>query len=84
VTQRSTVMVAEDHDALGRRLEQLRPKRMSAERFARRVNAGTIDQHVTRFRELATAGVQTAMVSLPDVDDPGVLERFGEVIAACS
>jgi F420-dependent oxidoreductase-like protein len=82
VTQLSTVVVGDDHDALGRTVEQLRPKRMSAERFARRMNAGTVEQHVARFQELASVGVQTAIVSLPDVHEPAALERFGKVIAA--
>src|SRR5207342_1422744 len=69
VTQLSTVVVGDDQEALGRTVEQLRPKRMSAERFARRMNAGTIEQHVRRFQELATAGVETAIVSLPDVHE---------------
>ena len=34
-------------------VERLRPKRMSADRFAERVNAGTVDQHIGRFEELA-------------------------------
>ena len=35
-----------------------------------------------RYRELADAGVQTAIVALPDVVTPGALETFAEVIAA--
>jgi alkanesulfonate monooxygenase SsuD/methylene tetrahydromethanopterin reductase-like flavin-dependent oxidoreductase (luciferase family) len=84
VTQLSTVMVADDAAALTDAIEQVRPRRMSAERFARRVNAGTLDQHVGRFAALAAAGVQTAVVSLPDVHEPAALERFAKVIAAFS
>jgi F420-dependent oxidoreductase-like protein len=84
ITQLSTVVVGDDHEALGQTVEQLRPKRMSAERFARRMNAGTIEQHVARFHELASVGVQTAIVSLPDVHEHASLERFGRVIAAFS
>ena len=40
------------------------------------------DDHVGRFRELAEAGVQTAMVSLADLDDVAPVERFAEVIAS--
>ena len=60
----------------------MRPKRMSAERFAERVNAGTVEQHVARFEELGRAGVQTAIVSLPDVEQPESIARFGRIIAA--
>jgi hypothetical protein len=41
-----------------------------------------VEDHVGHFRELAEAGVTTAMVSLPDVDDPTAIETFAKVIAA--
>ena len=47
-----------------------------------RLVAGTVDDQVARYRELGAAGVQTAIVALPDVATPGALEAFGEVIAA--
>jgi F420-dependent oxidoreductase-like protein len=49
---------------------------------ALRFGAGTIDDQIGRYRELLDAGVQTAIVSLPHVTEPGALEAFGEVIAA--
>ena len=54
----------------------------SAERFARAVNAGTAADQLGRFRELSEAGVDTAIVSLPDLGDTGPIERFAPVIAA--
>ena len=42
---------------------------------------GTVEEQVGRFRELAEAGVQTAMVRLPNLD-VAVVERFAPVIAA--
>ena len=53
---------------------------MGAERYAGHVNAGTVADHVGRFRDLADAGVQTAVVSLPDVAEPAAIERFAPVI----
>lgn len=47
-----------------------------------RIIAGTVEDHVGRFRHLAEAGVQTAMVRLADVSSPGALERFAPVIDA--
>jgi len=82
VTQLSTVLVGDHRIDIESLVERLRPKRMSAERFAQRVNAGTVDQHIGRFRQLGQAGVQTAIVSLPDVDDVDALARFGRIIAA--
>jgi alkanesulfonate monooxygenase SsuD/methylene tetrahydromethanopterin reductase-like flavin-dependent oxidoreductase (luciferase family) len=43
--------------------------------------AGTVEDHAGRFRELAEAGVQTAIVSLQDLD-VGAVERFAPVIDA--
>ena len=51
-----------------------------AERFARQVSAGTIEQHADRVRGLAEIGVGTVMVSLADLDDTAPIERFAEVI----
>ena len=47
-----------------------------------RLCAGTIDDHAGRYRLLAEAGVETAIVALTDATTPGVLERFGQVISA--
>jgi alkanesulfonate monooxygenase SsuD/methylene tetrahydromethanopterin reductase-like flavin-dependent oxidoreductase (luciferase family) len=44
-------------------------------------NAGTVDEQVGRYRAYAEAGVQTAIVSLPDVAEGGI-ERFAPVLAA--
>ncbi len=82
VTQLSTTLVGKDATDLHEALERLRPRRTSAEHFAARVNAGTVPDQIGRFRALAAAGVQTAIVSLPDLGDATPIERFGEVIAA--
>ena len=44
-------------------------------------SSGTVEEHIGRYRAFAEAGVQTAIVSLPDVAEGGV-ERFAPVIAA--
>ncbi|HSS11173.1 MAG TPA: TIGR03560 family F420-dependent LLM class oxidoreductase [Acidimicrobiales bacterium] len=82
VTQLSTALVAVDRRALDEAVERLRPSAASPEAFAARVNAATVEDHTGRFRELAEAGVQTAIVSLPDVDDHEAIPRFAEVINA--
>jgi len=82
VTQLSTVLVGTDADDVDERVERLRPPRTGAERFSRDVNAGTVADHIGRFRDLAETGVQTAVVSFPDLADPAPVERFAEVIAA--
>ena len=44
-------------------------------------NAGTVDEQIGRYRAYAEAGVQTAIVSLPDVAEGGI-ERFAPVLTA--
>ena len=44
--------------------------------------AATAEEHIGRFRELADAGVQTAIVGLGDADGPESVRRFGEVVAS--
>jgi hypothetical protein len=59
-----------------------RPRNLAAAAFAAALNAGTVDDHIGRFRELAEAGVGEVMVRLPDLADPGALTRMAKVIAA--
>ncbi|HEX7168538.1 MAG TPA: TIGR03560 family F420-dependent LLM class oxidoreductase [Acidimicrobiales bacterium] len=49
-----------------------------------RTNAGTVDDHVGRFRDLADAGVDHAIVNLPTVTDPAGIDRFAPIVAAFS
>ncbi len=44
--------------------------------------AATVEEHVGRYRELAEAGVQTAIVGLSAAEGPASVTRFAEVIAA--
>ncbi len=44
--------------------------------------AATVEEHVGRYRELAEAGVQTAIVGLSDAAGPESVSRFAEVVAA--
>ena len=82
VTQLSTTLLGRTRDELDASIDRHRPPRSGPDRWSRQVNAATLDEHVTRFRALAAAGVQEAIVSLPDVGDPGALERFAALIAA--
>jgi alkanesulfonate monooxygenase SsuD/methylene tetrahydromethanopterin reductase-like flavin-dependent oxidoreductase (luciferase family) len=86
VTHLTTALVAEDDRRLGRLIEQLRPRRADPARYAASVNAGTVDDQVGRFRELAEAGAREVMLRLPDLGMVGTveetLERMAKVIAA--
>jgi F420-dependent oxidoreductase-like protein len=44
--------------------------------------AATVEEHVGRYRELAEAGVQTAIVGLSDAVGPESVTRFADVVAA--
>jgi alkanesulfonate monooxygenase SsuD/methylene tetrahydromethanopterin reductase-like flavin-dependent oxidoreductase (luciferase family) len=44
--------------------------------------AASVEEHVGRYRELAEAGVQTAIVGLSDAGGAASVDRFAEVIAA--
>ena len=66
-------------------VNHLAPVLVAEDRPARlppRTVAGTVEEHVGRFRELADAGVQTAIVRLVDLGDTGPIERFADVITA--
>jgi alkanesulfonate monooxygenase SsuD/methylene tetrahydromethanopterin reductase-like flavin-dependent oxidoreductase (luciferase family) len=81
VTNLSTVLVRPTRVELNQAVELLRPRAVSPEDFATRVSAGTVEDQVGRFRDYAEAGVQTAIVNMPDLT-PAAVERFGDVIAA--
>ncbi|HEX3426743.1 MAG TPA: TIGR03560 family F420-dependent LLM class oxidoreductase [Acidimicrobiales bacterium] len=81
VTNLSTVLVGRTREEVNRSVERLRPRAGSPEDFATRVSAGTVEDQIGRFRAYAEAGVQTAIVNMPDLDVAAV-ERFAEVIAA--
>jgi F420-dependent oxidoreductase-like protein len=82
VTHLSTAVVADSRRELAAKVDRLRAGSAAPEHAAARLGAGTVDDHIGRYRELAEAGVQTAIVALPDVAVPGALETFGQVLAA--
>jgi F420-dependent oxidoreductase-like protein len=82
VTHLTPLLVTGDRAELAATVERLRGPSQSPEAFLERMMGGTVDDHVGRFRQLADAGVQTAIVSLAGITDPAPVERFGEVIAA--
>ncbi len=88
VTHLSTALAAPDPVWLAAAVDRLRPRPMSPEAWAARVNAATVEDHIGRFRQLAEAGVDTAIVSLADLGREagtaaaGAVVRFAEVIAA--
>ncbi len=82
VTHLSTVLCAADEARLRTRLAAARPKGASPESYAESVHAGTVEDHVGRFRELAEAGVHTAIVGLADLAAEDAVSAFAPVIDA--
>lgn len=82
LTHLSTALVGDTDAHIAALVDRLRPRRQSAGEYASAVNAGTVEDHVGRFRELAEAGVQEVMVRLPDLTEAGPLQRMASVIAA--
>jgi F420-dependent oxidoreductase-like protein len=82
MTHLSTTYVGADDARIAEFVQARRPARRSAASHAASLNAGTVDDQVGRFRELAEAGAAEVIVRLPDLDDPSSLERFARVIAA--
>lgn len=72
-----------DRNDLGRVIERVRGNE-PAPAAAQRLQAGTIEQQVGRYRLLAEAGVDRVYVSLADLNGPGEVARFAPVVAAFS
>ena len=74
---------AEGRDPAAVEVTHLAPARVVASAASRQgPGAATVEEHVGRYRELAEAGVQTAIVGLSDAEGAESVTRFAEVIAA--
>jgi F420-dependent oxidoreductase-like protein len=82
MTHLCTVLVGDDDRHVAELVERLRPPRQDAASYATAVHAGTVTDHIGRFRELAEAGFAEVMVRLPDLTDAGPLATMAKVIAA--
>jgi F420-dependent oxidoreductase-like protein len=82
VTHLSTALVAASRREVNAAVDRLRPQQTATEHTLERLGAGTVEDQIGRYRLLADAGVQTAIVALPDLFEPGALEVFGKVIEA--
>lgn len=80
VTHLGSMLLGRDRRDLDSRVEQLRPATQGPDRFAAAANAGTIDDHEAGYRALAEAGVQTVVISTPNLVDPEVFSTFAELI----
>src|SRR3954467_12797197 len=74
---------AEGRDPAAVGVTHFAPARVVATGEAREgQGAASVEEHVGRYRELAEAGVQTAIAGLSDAGGAASVERFAEVIAA--
>jgi F420-dependent oxidoreductase-like protein len=71
---------AEGRDPAAIDVTHLAPARVADSRDGQ--GAGSVEEHIGRFRELAEAGVQTAIVGLSDADGADSVRRFADVIGA--
>jgi alkanesulfonate monooxygenase SsuD/methylene tetrahydromethanopterin reductase-like flavin-dependent oxidoreductase (luciferase family) len=75
--------VAQGRDRASIEVTHMAPARVIATEQERTgQGAATVREHIGRYRELAEAGVQTAIVALSDADGAASVDRFAEVIAA--
>ena len=81
VTVLDVPIVGRDPDDVGRLVERHRG-RQTGQAFTKVRRAGTIADHIGRYRQLADRGVDTVFVAFPDLSGPAEIERFAPVIAA--
>lgn len=82
VSHLSTVLIGDSPAHVRELVDTTRPPKVSAERHARAVNAGTVEQHVERTSRYVDAGVHHVIVSLADLGDESSVDRAGRWIAA--
>jgi F420-dependent oxidoreductase-like protein len=82
ITHLAPALVGEDRRHVEQLLDTHLPTGANRHAYATAANAGTIDDHVGRLRELAEAGVQHAIVALRGVDGSDPVLRMKDVIAA--
>jgi alkanesulfonate monooxygenase SsuD/methylene tetrahydromethanopterin reductase-like flavin-dependent oxidoreductase (luciferase family)/predicted kinase len=80
VTVLDIPVIGGDREQVARIAEKLRG-RTGAAAFARRHHPGLPADHAARYADLATRGVQTVFVALPDLTGPEDLSRMAPVIS---
>lgn len=81
VTVLDVPIVGRDPDDVAR-LVEARRGRSTAAAYASAHHAGTVQQHVARYRGLADRGVHTVFVAFPNLTGPAEVERFAPVLRA--
>jgi alkanesulfonate monooxygenase SsuD/methylene tetrahydromethanopterin reductase-like flavin-dependent oxidoreductase (luciferase family) len=84
ITHLAPCLVGEDRRHVEQLVDEHTPAGANRHAFAASVNAGTIEDHIGRFRELADAGVQHAIVGLRDLRGPEPVRRMKDIVASFS
>ena len=84
ITHLGPALVATDQSDLERRIAAIKPNNVSAAQFGATMNAGTIDDQIGRFRTLAEAGIQAAILSPVRVFDASGVHRLAPIVEAFS
>ncbi len=80
ITHLSAALVGEDRRHVERLLDEQVPTGANRHSYAASVNAGTVEDQIGRFRELADDGVQHAIVGLRDLTGPEPVRRMTDVL----
>ncbi|MGH3507325.1 MAG: LLM class flavin-dependent oxidoreductase, partial [Nocardioidaceae bacterium] len=83
VTVLDVPIVGRDRDDAWSRVERLRG-RTAAANYAERHHAGTLEDHVRRYEQLANRGVRRSFVALPDLQGPDDVLALAPLTAAMS
>lgn len=81
ITTLDIPIVGRDPDDLARLVEKHRGRQPASAYTAVR-RAGTIADHIGRYRQLADRGVTTVFVAFPDLSGAAEIERFAPIVAA--
>jgi alkanesulfonate monooxygenase SsuD/methylene tetrahydromethanopterin reductase-like flavin-dependent oxidoreductase (luciferase family) len=81
ITHLSSVLVGDDPVHLANLVDATRPPRVSAERHARAVNAGTVEQHLERLRKYVDAGVDHVIMSVTGLESAESLAAVARLVA---
>ena len=82
LTHLGTALIGRDDAQVAELVEAHRRRGVSKQQAATDLNAGTVEDHIARFRLLAQAGVKEAVIRIPDPLDGSVMEQTAKVIAA--
>jgi F420-dependent oxidoreductase-like protein len=82
VTHLSSVIVGSHDRHVAELVDRVRPRHRDPAQVARAYNAGTVEDHIGRSRELAEAGVGEVVVRLPDPLDSDAMEQMAAIIEA--